>query len=315
MSTIPYVIRNYCPAEVERYLRFLAGAASICHSDDRFFSASLSGESPHPFDCSDLFVAEKQGNIVGSCRVVPELAIERVVLRLFLASDSAKGETGAGLVHAALKRAGTLGAARVHADLNEENEAGRKLFAGLGFKSIRRYTDMVLTIAPSLIVDSEVKDLSVRSLEPGEEVEFTRLQNRVFAGAWGFCPNTTSQIVQQLNTRGYGHAGVILAYHGAEAAGYSWTAEILPPEQQSDAKIGRIHMMGVAPEFRGQGFGSRILWAGVRHLARKGIEIVELTVDNENEAARSLYERAGFKPKNILLWYEKKITPDGGCES
>jgi len=304
------MIRNYCPADLDQYVRFHAEAESICHSEDTFFSASLTGESLNPiaFSEEDLFVAEEQERIVGACRVVPELAIGRAVLRLLIRPGLLGGGTATGLLHAALERAGNLKAARVHADLKEENRAARDLFASLGFRPVRRYTEMTLDLDPVSIVESRCEGLSQRPLEPGGEAEFTQLQNRVFGRSWGFCPNTTSEIVQQLNTRGYGHNGVILAYHGAEAVGYCWTAEVRRPERKSDAVVGRIHMMGVAPEFCGRGFGKHILWSALKHLAGKGIQTVELTMDNENEAARSLYERAGFKPKMALVWYEKKMA-------
>ena len=63
--------------------------------------------------------------------------------------------------------------------------------------------------------------MSHRPLVPGGEAEFTELQNRAFDGSWGFCPNTTTEIIEQLNTPGCGHDGVILTYHGDEAVGQS----------------------------------------------------------------------------------------------
>jgi mycothiol synthase len=113
--------------------------------------------------------------------------------------------------------------------------------------------------------------------------------------------------MQQLNTRGYGHDGVMLAYHGREPVGYCWTAEMHQSEPEEGAVVGRIHMMGVTPEFRGRGCGRHVLSSGLKHLADKGIRTVALTVDNENKAACTLYEKAGFTPKTTLLWYEKKM--------
>jgi ribosomal protein S18 acetylase RimI-like enzyme len=63
----------------------------------------------------------------------------------------------------------------------------------------------------------------------------------------------------------------------------------------------------VAPEFRGRGLGRHLLMSGLKHLASKGIQTVELTVDEQNKTARVLYEKAGFKPKIALVWYEKKL--------
>ena len=302
-----HVIRNYRSADRDRYVRFHAGAESICRFEDTFLLASLTGESPRPIEFSeeDFFLAEERGIIVGACRVIPEPAIDRAALMLLIEPGSL-GEAVAGLLQAALKRAGDLNAARVHADLREEDSAARNLFTSLGFKPVRRYIEMALELEGASIAGPEHEELSHRPLEPGGEVEFTELQNRAFDGSWGFCPNTTTEIIEQLNAPGYGHHGVIITYHGDKAVGYCWTAEVNPPDQKGGAIIGRIHMMGIAPEFRGRGFGKYVLSSGLKHLTDKGIKTVELTMDDDNEAAHSLYKRAGFKPKTASVWYEKK---------
>ena len=309
MGTDTCVIRDYCSADLDQYVRLHAEGESVCRSDDAFLLASLTGESPEPFGFShnDLYLAEERGRIVGACRVVPEQAIDRAVLRLLLMPGCIEQGIADRLLRSALKRAGDLKVAKVHADLREKDTAARDLFAGNGFDPVRRYTDMTLDLEPASISRLEHRDLSHRPLEPGGEEEFTQLQNRAFGGSWGFCPNTISEIVQLLNTRGYGHDGVILTYHGEEIAGYCWTVELVQPDRKGGGVYGRIHMMGVMPEFRRRGWGKHVLWAGLERLAGKGIQTVELTMDNENEAACSLYEGAGFKPKTALVWYEKKM--------
>lgn len=309
MSTDPCVIRNYCSADLEEYVEFHTDAESICRSEDTFLVAALKDESRAPIDFSesDFFLARARGAIVGSCRIVPEVAIDRAVLRLLLRPGPPSREVASELLRSALERAGDLNVNRVHADLREQDSDARDLFAGLGFRPIRRYTDMALDLDPGSIAEPEQKSLSFRSLEPGMEREFTQLQNRVFAGSWGFCPNTTPEIIQQLGVAGHGHEGVILAYHEEKAAGYCWTAHVSRWDRKGETALGRIHMMGVTPELRGRGLSRDILWAGLKHLANKGVQTVELTMDNENEAACSLYKGAGFRPKTALIWYEKRM--------
>lgn len=303
------VIRNYCSADLDQYVRLHAEGESICHSEDTLLLASLTIESLEPINYPEknLLLAEEQGRIVGACHLVPEPAIDRAVMRLLIRRGSSGRGIAEKLIRSALKKADGLKVAKVHADLKESDRAARDLFARLGFRPVRRYTEMTLDLKHASIVESSYEGLSLRPLKPGGETEFTRLQNRAFSGSWGFCPNTTPEIVQQLNAPGYGHSGAILAYCDEEAVGYCWTAEVRQPDQASGTATGRIHMMGVAPEFRGRGLGRQILSSALKHLASKGIRTVELTMDNENEAARALYERAGFKPKTALLWYEKKM--------
>lgn len=309
MDQHSFIIRNYRPADSDTYVRFYSEAVSICHSRDSFLLAWLTGQSARPDDFSEenLLIAEREGALVGACHLVPEMAIDRVVLRLCVIPGVLAQNIALTLLRAALERTTALGATTLHADLKEDDSANRTLFASLGFAPVRRYTEMTLALGAVTVPELKYDRLTYRALEPGGEAEFAQLQNRVFAGSWGFCPNTTSQIVQQLNTPGYGHHGVILAYHARKAVGYCWTAQPRQPNLINRATNGRIHMMGVAPEFRNKGQGKHILWSGVKYLASKGVHTVELTVDNQNAPACSLYRSAGFTPATALVWYERRM--------
>jgi ribosomal protein S18 acetylase RimI-like enzyme len=67
-------------------------------------------------------------------------------------------------------------------------------------------------------------------------------------------------------------------------------------------------MLGVNPDYRQQEIGKAILLNGLEDLKRRGVEIVELTVDSENLAACSLYESVGFAVYAKTEWYERMIT-------
>ncbi|MBW1888228.1 MAG: GNAT family N-acetyltransferase, partial [Deltaproteobacteria bacterium] len=101
---------------------------------------------------------------------------------------------------------------------------------------------------------------------------------------------------------------VIMLYNGNEPIGYCWT--IINSEENSALKIkkGRIHMMGVDPDYRGKGLGKAVLSAGLTHLMERGIELAELTVDSSNTVACSLYKSVGFEIRATTLWYEKDLT-------
>jgi mycothiol synthase len=64
-------------------------------------------------------------------------------------------------------------------------------------------------------------------------------------------------------------------------------------------------MLGVDPDYRQQEIGKAILLNGLEDLKRRGVKIVELTVDSENPAACALYESVGFEVYARLEWYEK----------
>jgi ribosomal protein S18 acetylase RimI-like enzyme len=67
-------------------------------------------------------------------------------------------------------------------------------------------------------------------------------------------------------------------------------------------------MLGVDPDYRQQEIGKAILNNGLKALKARGVDIVELTVDSENTAARALYESMGFKMVAKTEWYEKRAN-------
>jgi len=67
---------------------------------------------------------------------------------------------------------------------------------------------------------------------------------------------------------------------------------------------GVLHDLAVDPGVRGQGIGRRLLEAAVAALAARGAPRVVLSAAARNEAARRLFERAGFRPTMIELTRE-----------
>jgi mycothiol synthase len=64
----------------------------------------------------------------------------------------------------------------------------------------------------------------------------------------------------------------------------------------------------VDPDYRQQDIGKAVLRNGLEGLKARDIDIVRLTVDNENAAARSLYKSVGFEIYAKTAWYEKAVN-------
>jgi ribosomal protein S18 acetylase RimI-like enzyme len=63
-----------------------------------------------------------------------------------------------------------------------------------------------------------------------------------------------------------------------------------------------IYSLSVAPEARGVGIGSRLLDAVDERLAEIGIVDLAVAAMVENESARALYERRGFRAREVVLY-------------
>ena len=146
-----------------------------------------------------------------------------------------------------------------------------------------------------------------RFLQPGGEEGLTHLQNRSFAGAWGYNPNTVDEMRLRTRLPGSSRKDIIIAFESdKQPVGYCWTKTYHSEDKGPKQRMGRIHMLGVDSDYRGRGIGRQVLVGGISELARKGLRIIEVTVDQENEAACALYRSVGFKDWKSSLWCEKK---------
>lgn len=81
-------------------------------------------------------------------------------------------------------------------------------------------------------------------------------------------------------------------------------ADIFPGENPRQSHRGGLGM-GLLPEFRGQGLGSKLLSAVLAHAKKFGLEKVELNVYTSNPAAIALYKKFGFEQEGLIKKYRK----------
>lgn len=63
--------------------------------------------------------------------------------------------------------------------------------------------------------------------------------------------------------------------------------------------------MGLLPEYRGQGLGSKLLSSTLENAKTFGLEKVELHVYTTNTSAVALYKRFGFEQEGLIRRYRK----------
>ena len=71
-------------------------------------------------------------------------------------------------------------------------------------------------------------------------------------------------------------------------------AELPGPGDEPD--VGYVGLIGVLPEWRGQGLGRELLRWGIDWLREHGCGAIELSVEAENDGALGLYRATGFEP-------------------
>ena len=309
MSDPPYTIRKFRPEDFVSYVQLNVEAEEL-DPTGRCTSAQTLSEAlgrPNHVPGQDLFVVEAAGKVVGYIDVRSELGIGRAVLDCLVHPEHRRKGLATELFHHAGRRAREVGARVVHVPVLEENAAGKGLLAKLGFGFVRRFLELSRELSELHLADAEQGALLSRHLQPGEEDKLAQIQNRSFAGTWGYNPTGVEDIVYRLNMTGCSPEDVILIFAADRPVGYCWT--LVNPEASAavGTSVGRIYMLGVEPDYRSSGIGKRALLAGLAHLRSKGIEVAELTVDSQNPAACALYESGGFKISSTSAWYEKTL--------
>lgn len=92
----------------------------------------------------------------------------------------------------------------------------------------------------------------------------------------------------------------LIAESAGEPAGFILMLDTMPDEVTRMPQ-GFVAYMAVEPDARNNGAGAALLEAAEDEARKRGLPYVALMVTEENEAARSLYERAGYFTERRLM--------------
>ncbi|MGB2908159.1 MAG: GNAT family N-acetyltransferase [Candidatus Aminicenantaceae bacterium] len=303
-----YRIRNYNRTDLEklRDLYVRAGENSLWGpvAGGRQFDMLL--QRPQSSPEADLFIAESKGErLVAYADVRREVRIGRVVVDIYVHPRFRRLGIGRRLVEGMCERASALGAQNVHVLVGDSNTGGLEFLDKAGFEPVRRYLVLAREEGRERRNESGVDfgNLVLGHFQGGDEQRLADIQNLCFEGSWGFCPNTADEIGFYLAMTMTRIQDVMVLRDDAEVVGYLWP-QILERNKGGGGAHGWIHMVGVRPDYRGQGLGKKLVQTGLQSLRERGVQDVELTVDEENRQAVTLYASLGFSTKDTKLWYE-----------
>jgi mycothiol synthase len=89
----------------------------------------------------------------------------------------------------------------------------------------------------------------------------------------------------------------LLLRDGDALVGYCWL--------KVEHGLGEFYVVGVSPDRQGEGLGRRLVEAGLRRLAERGIRDARLYVEADNAPAVALYRSYGFDDHSIDIQYTR----------
>jgi mycothiol synthase len=305
-----FIIRNYHPDDFDNFVRLHMETEAHDRSGRYASRQRLAEDLGHPrFQPeNNLWVAEQDGSLIGGVGVFREPGIGRALLDGLVHPQHRKKGIATDLFAHAIQHARQAGLKVAQICIPQTNTAGKNLIKRLGFQFIRRFIGMEIDLTTSPLPVITPATYTIDHLQPGEEQLLTDIQNRSFADAWGFNPNTTEEITYRVNLNSCTPQDIIMAYLGDRPIGYCWTRRFVEKRATSENAKGEIHMLGVDPDYRNQGVGRNVLLAGLSHLKDKGIMLIELTTDGEDPVAFRLYESIGFQEMMKSEWHEKSLV-------
>ncbi len=302
-----YNIRNYADelfgGLVDFYREIVGGVFHSTKKGHQFLEKML--RKPHFDPGKDLFIAETENKISGLLLIISEFRIRRIVLNCHVHQNAPYKIIASALWETGITRCQEIGGDNIHICLHENFRAGRDFFAESGFVPVRTHVELEKDLEEPLIFSKEPEFGEVTYFNEGDESLLAELQNRIFTGSWGFSPNSAEEIEYYLGLTQCRMNDVLLLKDGNDLIGYLWAHPSVGEDFMS--KKARIHMFGIVPEYQGKGWGKRLLRTGLAILRDKKYKTVELTVDEVNRPACSLYESLGFREKFTSLWYEKSL--------
>ncbi|GAA4411176.1 mycothiol synthase [Fodinibacter luteus] len=182
--------------------------------------------------------------------------------------------------------------------------AAQALARAAGLVLTRSLHRMTRRLGPADAVDPALPEgFSVRPFMPGTDDEtWVRLNAAAFADHPEQGRLTVADLRERMAQPWFDPEGLLLVVDdttGAVVASH-WT--------KVEAGRGEVYVVGVDPAYQGRGLGGPLTRLGLAHLARRGVDEVELYVDGDNTAARRTYERLGFTDAAVDGQYTRTST-------
>ena len=253
----------------------------------------------------DLFIAELNRRIVGIADVTTELRIARAIIEWFVHPSVQKKRIGKELVKYGCERGRQQGAKVAHISSPEEDKFTRNFAVELGFTQARCFLGMEAVLAGSY--EKIPVSVPVEHFRAGDAALLATVQNRIFTGSWGFCPNSPDDIQYFFRLTQTKWQYILMIRENAKIIGYCWLHPVIREGKPIEKRKWRLHMFGIDPEFQGKGWGKKLLLACWEYLRKREVSSLELTVDSENTPAIQLYKSVGFRQKSREFWYEKNL--------
>lgn len=146
----------------------------------------------------------------------------------------------------------------------------------------------------------EIPAIDSRDYRPEHDLDALReVNNRAFVTHPDQGNQTNQSLLATMAEPWFRPEGIRIHERDGRVAGFCWTkihpsrSSFTRPSEKSPP-LGEIYVIGVDPDFHGQGLGAPMTAAGLQWMYEQGLEVGMLYVEADNVPAVRTYERLGF---------------------
>lgn len=281
-------IRHPSMQEVAAAADVLNGHSRALRGIDDMTAAELEvvWRSPDIEFPADVFVAERDGGLVGYAAVFPFGGTTWIDAR---ATDPVAYEP---LLEAVLPRAESHAKAYVRAFAGDEDEVAASALRPFGFEPIRYGFRMTIELDHDVPEPDWPAGFSVRPFRPGEERRFHAAHEQSFADTWEFTSEPFEEWAHWYTSEPFFEPE---HWFAVESPDGELAAIAMCRVSDTIPDTGWVRILGVLPAWRRRGLARALLRHVFRHFGALGLKRVGLGVDAESPTgAVALYEGAGM---------------------
>jgi mycothiol synthase len=197
----------------------------------------------------------------------------------------------------------------LEAAANSADRPSTDLLRERGYRAVHRRLSMARDLAGELPAPICPADMTMRAIQPGEELALYRAKNEAFRDHWGHIEAPEAEgfaAWQQRRIRdaSYDPSLWFLALDGDQIAGFS----LCQLQTSEDPAMGWVASLGVRRPWRRRGLAKALLHHSFAELRRRGQARVGLDVDASSlTGATQLYEGAGMRPFKQTIFFEREL--------
>lgn len=137
-----------------------------------------------------------------------------------------------------------------------------------------------------------IDGVTVRTYRAGDEVRWREINNAAFSWHPEQGNQSEADYAKIVNDPQFEPDDVFFAVLDDQIVGFHHTK--IHTDHPSGLTVGEVYVIGVDPHVHSRGLGSVLMDAGMRHLVERGVDMIELYVESDNEKALHLYRKLGF---------------------